>query len=149
MISVKVIFAQVIFAEEMVFSKENPSGPIKPSFCSTIHKIRLWLSHKDSKLCIYIWITPPLQKQMKTILFPSCVYFPQQFLVFTTVFFWAFLSVPLVDCSIDLQQESWNELSHQFVHLAKKCYLSRDIFMMRLHHLTDRNVTCNDGTPAG
>lgn len=71
------------------------------------------------------------------------------FLVFTTVFFWAFLSVPLVDCSIDLQQESWNELSHQFVHLAKKCYLSRDIFMMRLHHLTDRNVTCNDGTPAG
>lgn len=41
MISVKVIFAQVIFAEEMVFSKENPSGPIKPSFCSTIHKIRL------------------------------------------------------------------------------------------------------------
>ena len=86
---------------------------------------------------------------MKTILFPSCVYFPQQFLVFTTVFFWAFLSVPLVDCSIDLQQESWNELSHQFVHLAKKCYLSRDIFMMRLHHLTDRNVTCNDGTPAG
>ncbi|PFX31169.1 palmitoleoyl-protein carboxylesterase notum1a-like isoform X1 [Stylophora pistillata] len=71
------------------------------------------------------------------------------FLVFTAMFFWAFLGVPLVDCSIDLQQESLNEGPRQFVHLAKQCPQSRDLFMMKLHHLTDRNVTCNDGTPAG
>lgn len=143
------IFVQVIFAEEMVFFKrKKPPGPIQSSCCRTIHKIRILLSYKDSKLSNYIWFTPCLENKWQKY-FPCCVYLSLQFLVFTAMFFWAFLSVPLVDCSIDLQQESLNEGPRQFVHLAKQCPQSRDLFMMKLHHLTDRNVTCNDGTPAG
>ncbi|KAL9969046.1 hypothetical protein ACROYT_G021210 [Oculina patagonica] len=72
------------------------------------------------------------------------------FRVFTAAFCLSFLSIAVVDCSIDLK-ESVAELTAQFnhlLHLAKGCF-SRDAFSMNRHYLQDRNVTCNDGTSAG
>lgn len=67
------------------------------------------------------------------------------FRVFTAVLIVAIVWFVSVNCAID---DTIAELTVQLAHLAQKCS-ANDVYEMKLRHLTDRGVTCNDGSPAG
>lgn len=67
------------------------------------------------------------------------------FRVFTAVVCLAIVSIASVNCAVD---DTIAELTAQLTYLAQACY-SSDLSEMKLHHLADRNTTCNDGSPAG